>query len=81
MPPRPIKNIFYPSHEETLPPMIFGKIGRLHRNRFFSAWSEIFGPILELGSRDSVLRVLRWMRDIWLLLQHNYFDLGSLKTS
>ena len=31
--------IFYPRHKEALSPLIFGKIGDLHWNRLFSAWS------------------------------------------
>ena len=68
LPPRPINEyVFYPSHKETLYPVIFGKIGGPHWNRVFSAWSWVFGLILQLGCRDSVLRVRWWIRDIWFL--------------
>ena len=68
LPPRPINEyVFYPSHNETLYPVIFGKIGGPHSNRVFSAWSWVFGLILQLGCRNSVLRVRWWIRDIWFL--------------
>ena len=69
MPPWSInKNVFYPSHKDTLSPVIFRKIGDLNWNRIFSAWSWDFGIIPYFGSWDSVLRFPRWMRDIWFLL-------------
>ena len=51
--------VFYPGHKE-----IHGKTGGLHWNRVFSALSKVFGPILQLGFRDSVLKVPWCIRDI-----------------
>ena len=66
MPPGPItENVFYPGHRETLSPVIFGKNGGLHWNRVFPAWFLVFWIIPQLGSWDSVLRVSRWIPDIW----------------
>ena len=39
------------------------KCGSPHWNREFSAWPYVFGIIQPLGSRDSVLKVPRWIRD------------------
>ena len=59
--------VLYTGHKETSSPVIFAKFGNPHRNRVFLAWSQVFGLILRLRSRGSVLRVSRWRRDIWLL--------------
>ena len=59
--------VFYSGQKETLSPIILGKIGGLHWNRLFSAWSYVFGLTALLGSRGSALRVPRWMPDIWFL--------------
>ena len=65
MPPRPINEyVFYPSHKETLFPVMFGKIGGPHWNKIFSPWSYVFRLTLQLGSRESVLKILRWVCDI-----------------
>ena len=49
--PRPInKCVFYAGHKETLSPVIFWKIDGSNWNRVFSAWSSVFGIILQLGS-------------------------------
>ena len=45
---------------ETLSPVIFGKVGVPHWNRVFSAWSYVFGIILQLGSWYSAM-------DAWYL--------------
>ena len=41
--------------------MIFGKTGGPHWNRVFSAWSSVFGLILQLGPGDFVLRVPQYV--------------------
>ena len=45
----------------------------------FSIWSLVFGLILRLGSRDSVQRVPRWIRDFpWNTLELAFLNLNFL---
>ena len=78
IPPRPInEQVFYPGHKKTLSPVMFGKIGGPHWNRVFSVWSQVLGLILELWSRDSMLRVPRWIRDILFISNSNLFHVDN----
>ena len=68
MPPQLINEYtFYPGHKETLSPVIFAKFGGPTEIEYFQHDHRFFGLILQLNSKDSVLIVPRWIRDIWFL--------------